>query len=324
MRRRAFITLLGGAAVAWPLAARAQSRMPVVGILGAGSQDGDAEFLAAFRQGLKESGFVDGQNVVIEYRFAEGHFDRLPRLAADLVQRRVTVMFTTGVSSSLAAKAAGLSIPLVFLSQDDPVKLGLVATFNRPGGNATGMAALTGPLVAKRLEVVRQLVPGGALIGYLQNQHAPEAAAYLTDIEAASRKIGQQIIVVNAANELDLDNAFNVLVQVRALALVVGTDGYLFRRNQITAMAAARRIPAIYDRREYVASGGLVSYGTHVPEAFRELGIYVARVLKGEKPADLPVFQPTKFRSVINLRTAKALGLELPPQVLAVADEVIE
>jgi len=192
MKRREFITLLGAAAAAWPLAGRAQQpAMPVVGVLGAGSQDGDAEFLAAFRQGLKEAGFVDGQTVAIEYRFAQGQFDQLPRLATELVQRRVSLMFTTGVSSSLAAKAASSTIPLVFLSQDDPVKLGLVASFNRPGGNATGMALLTGPLVAKRLEFVRQLVSKGALVGYLQNPHAPEAAAYLTDIQTAARGIGQ-------------------------------------------------------------------------------------------------------------------------------------
>jgi putative ABC transport system substrate-binding protein len=256
VRRREFISLLGGAA-AWPLAARAQQAMPIVGVLGAGSQDGDAEFLAAFRQGLKEAGFVDGQTVAIEYRFAQGQFDQLPRLATELVQRRVSLMFTTGVSSSLAAKAASSTIPLVFLSQDDPVKLGLVASFNRPGGNATGMALLTGPLVAKRLEFVRQLVAKGALVGYLQNPHAPEAAGYLTDIHTAARGIGQQIIVVNAGSEGDLDTAFNALVQQRTSALVVGTDGYLFsRRNQIAALAARRGIPAIYDRREYAVSGG--------------------------------------------------------------------
>ena len=324
MRRRQFITLLGGAA-AWPLSARAQqAAMPVVGVLGAGSQVGDAEFLAAFRQGLRESGFVDGQTVAIEYRFAQGQFDQLPRLAAELVQRRVTLMFTTGVSSSLAAKAASSTIPLIFLSQDDPVKLGFVASFNRPGGNATGMALLTGPLVAKRLEFVRQLMRRDALVGYLQNPHAPEAAAYLTDILAAARTVGQQIIVVNTGSEADLDTAFNALVS-SAGALVVGTDGYLFsQRNQIAALAARRGIPAIYDRREYAVSGGLMSYGTHLPEAFRQIGIYAARVLKGEKPSDLPVVQPTRFELVINLKTAKALGIEVPPTLLALADEVIE
>jgi putative ABC transport system substrate-binding protein len=237
----------------------------------------------------------------------------------------VAVIFTTGVSSSLAAKAATSMIPLVFLSQDDPVKLGLVATFNRPGGNATGMAALTGHLVAKRLELVRQLVPTDGIIGYLHNPHAPEAAGYLNELQLASRNIGQQIIIVDAGNEADLDTAFDVLVQERAVAIVVATDGYLFsRRNRIIALAAARGIPAIYDRREYVVSRGLMSYGTHVPEAFRQIGIYTSRVLKGEKPAELPVFQPTKFNFVINVSTANGLGVDVPPTLFALADEVIE
>ena len=326
MNRRTLITLLGGAAT-WPLAARAQQpeRMRRVGVLGAGSQEGDAEFLAAFRQGLEDSGFVDGQTVAIEYRFAHGQFEQLPRLAGELVQRRVNLIFSTGVSSSLAAKAASSTVPLVFLSQDDPVKLGFVASFNRPGGNATGMALLTGLLMPKRLELVRQLAPSGALVGYLQNPHAPEAAAYLTEIQGAARDIGQQIIVVNAGSDADLDTAFDALVQQRVGALIVSTDGYLFsRRNQITALAASRRIPTIYDRREYAVSGGLMSYGTHLPEAFRQIGTYVARILKGEKPADLPVAQPTRFALVINLKTAKALGLEISPMLLARADEVIE
>jgi putative ABC transport system substrate-binding protein len=326
MRRRDLITLLGGAAT-WPLAARAQQPggMRRIGILGAGSQEGDAEFLAAFREGLKESGFVEGQTVAIEYRFAQGQFEQLPRLAAELVQRRVNLIFSTGVSSSLAAKAASSTVPLVFLSQDDPVRLGFVASFNRPGGNATGMALLTGLLMPKRLELVRQLVPGSSLVGYLQNPHAPEAAAYLTELQGAAHDIGQQIIVVNAGSDADLDTGFDALVRQRVGALIVSTDGYPFsRRNQITALAANCRLPAIYDRREYAVAGGLMSYRTHLLEAFRQIGTYAARILKGEKPADLPVAQPTRFAFVINLKTTKALGLEIPPLLLARADEVIE
>ena len=327
LQRRKFITLFGSAAAVWPLAAHAQQvgRLPRIGVLGAGSQEGDAVFLEAFRQGLKESGFVDGHSIEIEYRFAQGQFDQLPRLAAELVQRQVALMFTTGTSSSLAAKAVTTTIPLVFLSQDDPVKRGFVGGFNRPGGNATGMSLLTGALTAKRLEFVHQLMPGGAPVGYLHNPQAPEAAPYLAEMQLAARSLGEEVIVVNASSETDLDSAFNTLRHERAGALVVSTDGYLFsRRNHIVALAARHRIPAIYDRREYATSGGLMSYGTHLGEAFRQMGVYVARVLKGEKTTDLPVVQPSKFELVINLKTAKALGLEVPPTLLARADEVIE
>ena len=327
MLRREFFGILGGAAAAWPLAARAQQgeRMRRIGVLGAGSQDGDAVFLAAFRQGLKESGFVEGQSLDIEYRFAQGQFDQLPRLAAELIQHRVALVFTTGTSSSLAAKAASTIVPLVFLSQDDPVKRGFVASFNRPGGNATGMALLSGVLTTKRLELVQELVPSSRPVGYLQNPNAPEAMAYLTEVQAAARSIGQELIVVNASSELDLDAAFDKLVQQRAGALVVGIDGYFFsRRAQIVTLAARQAIPTIYDRREYAISGGLLSYGTHLREAFRQMGIYVSRVLKGEKTADLPVVQPTKFELIINLKAATALGLTVPPTLIARADEVIE
>jgi putative ABC transport system substrate-binding protein len=327
MLRREFFGILGGAAAAWPLAARAQQgeRMRRIGVLGAGSQDGDAVFLAAFRQGLKESGFVEGQSLDIEYRFAQGQFDQLPRLAAELIQHRVALVFTTGTSSSLAAKAASTIVPLVFLSQDDPVKRGFVTSFNRPGGNATGMALLSGVLTTKRLELVQELVPSRRPVGYLQNPNAPEAMAYLTEVQAAARSIGQEIIVVNASSEPDLDTAFDKLVQQRAGALVVGIDGYFFsRRDQIVALAARQAIPTIYDRREYAISGGLLSYGTHLREAFRQMGIYVSRVLKGEKTVDLPVVQPTKFELIINLKAATALGLTVPPTLIARADEVIE
>jgi putative tryptophan/tyrosine transport system substrate-binding protein len=327
MRRREVITILGGAAAAWPLgAARAQQpAMPVIGYLSSGSPAVFAELLAAFRQGLKETGYVEGQNVAIEYHWAEGRFDRLPHLAADLVQRRVALITTTGVTSSLAAKAASSTIPVVFLSQGDPVKEGLVASFNRPGGNATGMSLLTGPLVAKRLELVRQLVPGDGRVAYLMNPRAPEAEFYLGELQTAARTIGQQIIVVDASREHDIDSAFGTLVQQRAGSLIVSTDGYLFsRRDQIIALAARHKIPTVYDRREFVAVQGLISYGTHLADAYRQNGVYAGRILNGEKPADLPVVQPTKFELVINLKTAKALGLEVPPTLLARADEVIE
>jgi ABC-type uncharacterized transport system substrate-binding protein len=325
LKRREFITLLGGAA-AWPLAARAQQQpMLVVGVLGAGSPTVYLELLAAFRQGLKGTGYVEGENVAIETSWAEGQFDRLPQLAANLVQRRVAVMVTTGVTSTRAAKAASSTIPLVFLSQDDPVKLGFVASFNRPGGNATGMSLLTGALMGKRLELVRQLMPGSAPVAYLTNPSTRESEPYLMDAQAAARAIGQQIIVLNASRENEIDTAFSTLVQQRVGALIVSTDGYFYsRRDQIVALSARHRVPTIYDRREFAVAGGLVSYGTHVVDAYRQIGIYAGRILKGEKPADLPVVQPTKFELVINLKTAKALGLEVPPTLLALADEVIE
>ncbi len=295
MRRRDFITLLGGAA-AWPLAARAQQpAMPVVGILSSGSLSAFTDLLGAFRQGLKETGYIEGQNVAIESRWAEGHFERLPELAAELMQRHAAVIVTTGGSSNLAAKAASSIIPHVFLSQDDPVKLGLVMSFNRPGGNATGMSLLTSALVAKRLEFVRQLAPAGAPISYLMNPQAPEAEFHLSDMQAAARESGQQISVLNASSELDIDNAFTALAQ-RGGALIVSTDPFFVGRfHQIVVLAAYHKIPAIYDRREFVAAGGLISYGPHLPDAYRQIGVYAGRIVAGAKPSSLPVIQPTKF-----------------------------
>ena len=326
MRRREFLGALGGAVAAWPIAARAQqAAMPVVGVISAGSQQAFAGLLAAFREGLKESGYIEGQSVAIELRWAEGQFNLLAPLAADLARRGVAVMASTGVGSSLAAKAASSTIPLVFLSQDDPVRLGLVASFNRPGGHATGMALLTGPLVAKRLDFARQLAPAGAPVGYLMNPPAPEAPRYLSEVQTAAGAVGRPLIVVNASTPQDMDTAFAALAAQQAGALIVSTDGYLFsRRDDIIALAARHRLPAIYDRREFVTAGGLVSYGTHLPDAYRQIGIYAGRILKGEKPADLPVMQPTKFELVININTARALGLEIPDRLLAIADEVIE
>jgi putative tryptophan/tyrosine transport system substrate-binding protein len=324
MRRREFIRLLGGAAT-WPVAARAQQpAMPMVGILSSGSVSAFVDLLGAFRQGLKETGCVEGQNVAIESRWAEGHFERLPELAAELVQRRAAVIVTTGGSSNLAAKAASSMVPHVFLSQDDPVKLGLVMSFNRPGGNATGMSLLTSALVAKRLEFVRQLAPAGAPISYLMNPQAPEAEFHLGDMQAAARESGQQISVLNASSERDIDNAFTALAQ-RGGALIVSTDPFFVSRShQIVVLAAYHKIPAIYDRREFVAAGGLISYGPHLPDAYRQNGVYAGRIIAGAKPSNLPVMQPTKFELVINLKTAKALGLQIPDKLLALADEVIE
>jgi putative ABC transport system substrate-binding protein len=326
-RRRQFITLLGGAAAAWPLAARGQQpAMPVIGVISAGSRDTYVELFAAFRQGLKETGYIEGQTVAIDSRWADGQLDRLPRLATDLVQRRVAVIVTTGGSSSRAAKAASGTIPIVFLSQSDPINAGLVANFNRPGGNATGMALLTGPLVAKRLEIALQLAPAGASVGYLTNpQTVGEAGDYLREVQAAAQAIGQRLIIVNASRQHDMAAAFTALVDQRAGALVVATDPYFFgRRNQIIALAARHSLPTIYDRREFAAAGGLITYGTHLADAYRQIGVYAGRILKGEKPADLPVVQPTKFELVINLGIAKALRLQVPDKLLALADEVIE
>jgi putative ABC transport system substrate-binding protein len=326
VKRRELITLLGGAAAAWPLAARAQQpAMPVVGILGSGSSSAFTDLLGAFRQGLKETGYIEGQNVAIESRWAEGRFDRLSDLAADLVRRPVALIVATGVSSALAAKAASSTIPLVFLSQDDPVKLGLVTSFNQPGGNTTGMSLLTGALVAKRLEFIRQLVPENAPISYLMNPQAPESEFHLSYMQAAARDIGQRFIVVNASSERDIDNAFAALAQQRSGGLIVSTDPFLFSRlHQIVVLAAYLKIPTIYDRREFVAVGGLISYGAHLPDAYRQVGVYVGKILMRTKPSDLPVIQPTKYELVLNLKSAKALGLTVPDKLLALADEVIE
>ena len=322
--RRDFITLIGGAA-AWPLAARAQqAAMPVVGMLSSGSLSAYTDLLDAFRQGLQETGYVEGQNLAIESRWAEGQFERLPELATELLQRRVAVIVTTGGDSTLAARVASSTVPHVFLSQDDPVKLGLVVSFNQPGGNATGMSLLTGPLVAKRLEFMRHLVPAGAPISYLMNPKARMAEFHLNDMQAAVRESGQQISILNASNESDIDNAFTALTQ-RGGALIVSTDAFFVSRlHQIVVLAAYHKIPTIYDRREFVAVGGLISYGPHLPDAYRQIGAYAGRIIAGAKPSSLPVIQPTKFELVINLQTAKKLRLAISDKLLALADEVIE
>jgi putative ABC transport system substrate-binding protein len=325
MKRREFISLLGGAVASWPLAARGQQpATPVIAFLGSGSSL-MVPRLHAFRQGLKDMGYVEGENVAMEARWAQGQFDQLPALAAELVRGGVAVIVTTGLGSALAAKAATTTIPVVFVGADNPVRFGLVASLNRPGGNATGLNLLTSELTAKRLEIVRQLLPGTATVAVIINPNSPEVAPQLADVQSASRALGQPIAILNASNESDLDTAFASLAQHGADALLVTNDAFFFNRlDQIVALAAHNAVPTIYDRREYAAAGGLISYGPNYVDAYRQAGIYAGRILKGEKPGDLPVVQSTKFELVINLKTMKALGLNLPDRLLALADEVIE
>jgi putative ABC transport system substrate-binding protein len=326
MKRRHFITVFAGTAVGWLPAARAQQPgMPVIGYLANAAPAGFASFLAAFRRGLGEMGYVEGRNVVIEYRWAEGRHDRLPGLAADLVRRQVAVIMATGGGApAIAAKAATATIPIVFTGGADPVRQGLVASLGRPGGNATGVVNISSALTTKRLELLRELVPTAAMIVVLYNPASPDAEGQVSQIQEAARTIGQPIHLVTASNERDFDAAFRDAAQKRAGALfVTGDPLFTTRRAELVALAARHAIPASYSFRDLVVAGGLMSYGANLPDVHRQAGVYVGRILKGAKPADLPVLQPTKFDLVINARTAKALGIAISPKLL-ISAEVIE
>jgi putative ABC transport system substrate-binding protein len=324
MRRREFMTLLGGA-TAWPLAAQAQQQpMPVVGFVNSASPGGYVPMVAAFRQGLKEAGYVEGQNVAVEYRWAEGQYDRVPVIALELVDRRVAVLVanTPGV---LAVKAAITTTPIVFTTAGDPVQIGLVGSMSRPGGNITGATTLGFELASKRLELAHELAPTASIIAALINPANNASETQLRELQAATRTLGLQLRVVHASSERDFDMIFANLAQLRPGALVISTDAFFISRNeQLATLAVRHALPAIFQDRAFAAAGGLMSYGGSLPETYRQAGIYTGRILKGEKPADLPVVQSTRFELIINLKTAKALGLEIPPTLLARADEVIE
>ena len=325
MNRREFITLLGGAAVAWPLVARAQQpAMPAIGFLQTGAPGATAHMTAAFHRGIKETGYVEGQNVEVVYRYADGQYDRLPSLVADLVRRQVALIGAFGPPAAQAAKAATTTIPIVFTSTD-PVKYGLVASLNRPGGNVTGVHVLTTDLEGKRLELLSELVSVSAPVAGLINPKGDYAEEQAKDLQAGAHRIGRQILILNASSERDIDTAFRTLVAGRAAGLLVAADPFFdSRREQLVVLASYHAIPAIYQWREYALASGLMTYGSSITDLYRQAGVYAGRVLKGERPSDLPVVQPTKFDLVINLKSAKALGLEIPAKLLALADEVIE
>jgi len=327
MRRREFITLLGGAAAAWPLAAHAQQpAIPVIGYLSSRSPDESRHLVEAFRMGLAAGGYVEGQNVAIEYRWGEGQYGRLPALAADLVSRGVAVLVTTGGEPSvLAAKAATSAVPIVFTVGGDPVKLGLVASLNRPGGNATGVSLLTTAPEAKRLGLLKELVPDAAVFGVLINPNYQEAEAQSREVQEAGRAIGRRVQIANAGSDQELGTAFAALVEQRAGALLVAADPFFdTRRQRIVALAAQFKLPAIYQFRDYAVAGGLMSYGISISDGYRQVGIYTGQILKGANPANLPIHQSIKFECVINLKTAKTFGFQISDNLLSLADEVIE
>jgi ABC-type uncharacterized transport system substrate-binding protein len=326
LKRRDFIMLVGGATAAWPLSARAQQSLPVIGFLHAGSPGERVHLITALREGLRARGYLEGENVIIDYRWAEDQFDRLPALAAELVRRRASVIATpAGTVAALAAKRATTTIPIIFGSENDPLKAGLVASFNRPESNATGVYFLSGGLAEKRLGLIRELLPRSDLVGLLLNPNDPLTDAITTEVRQAASTVGQRIEVLHATSGRDIDAAFRSLLQKRASALVLGPGPLFFtRRVQLVTLATRHAIPAIYVSREFAQAGGLMSYGSDLAEVWRQVGDYVGRVLKGAKPSDLPVMQSTKLEFVINLQTARAFDLEIPPTLLARADEVIE
>jgi putative ABC transport system substrate-binding protein len=327
MRRREFISLLGGAAATWPGFARAQQpAMPVVGFISIQPQATSQHLLAAFHKGLGEAGYVEGKNVAVEYRSADGNYDKLPGLIAELVARKVAVIAAAGGSTAARAlKAGAADIPFVFTAGSDPVKLGIVTSLRRPGGNATGVTSMTTELEAKRLELLREVAPHPRVIAFLVNPDNPDFEAQLQDVQAAARAVGQKIVVVNATSESEIDGALKIAVAQKAGSVLVANDAlFNSRRVQLAKFMAQHRLPAIYAFREYVAAGGLMSYATSLIETLRQVGLYTGRILKGEKAGNLPVVRPTKFELVVNLKTAKELGLKLPPSIMVRADEVIE
>jgi putative ABC transport system substrate-binding protein len=325
VRRRDFIRAVAGWAVAWPFVARAQPALPVIGFIHSGSASQNTHTIAGFHDGLSDAGYVVGQNVAIEYHWADGAFDRLPALAADLVSRGVAALAAFAPPTAVAAKSATTTIPIVFFMGGDPVKLGLVASFRRPGGNITGIGGLTIDLVSKRLEILRELVPKAGSIAFLVNPSNPTSETQIQNIQGATRALGLKLNIYRASSEQEVDAAFAKISQVQAGPVVVGADSFFITlRDQIVALAARYNIPTTYETRESVAAGGLMSYAPSFRDAYRQVGVYVGRILKGEKPADLPILQPTKFELVINLKTAKTLGLDVPLSLQQRADEIIE